>query len=69
MKLLNLIFAAAIVGVISAALTGTLFFFIEQKWPIVRGDDKFTEYFRRMIFCVWLRSALLYIALTYWWST
>jgi len=69
MELLNLIFAAAIVGVIAAAFAGTLFFLIEQKRPILRGDDKFTEYFRRMMFCVWVTSALLYIALTYWWTT
>jgi hypothetical protein len=70
-KFLYLIGCAAIVGVLSVAAVGTLFFMLEEKWPLLTGmpeseNHKFTRWFQRMSYCVWAVSGLLYIALTYW---
>jgi hypothetical protein len=72
---INVIAGGAVVGVIAMAVAGTMFFALEQKWPILRGtarrehNETFTRYFRRMMFCMWITSGLLYIALTYPWPT
>jgi hypothetical protein len=72
MKVLNPIVAAAVVGALSVAFAGTVFFLIEQKRPILRRQteedkDRFSSIYRRMALCVWLTTSLLYIILTYWW--
>ena len=68
----DLIFCGAIIGVLATGVVGTMFFLWEFKRPILKGrtpeqDGQFTEYFRRLLACVWLVSTLLYISLTYWW--
>ena len=73
MKLLNFAFASAVVGILGIAFAATVFFVLEQQWPILRGltaDEKnrFGSIFSRMMFCVWLTTVLLYVVLTYWWS-
>jgi hypothetical protein len=44
---------------------GTLFRVLEQKSPLLGNDDKSNKLFRRMMFCVWVTSALLSIVLMY----
>jgi hypothetical protein len=72
MKAVDLILAAATVGVLAMAFAGTVFVLLEERWPILHdftGDQKdiFNRCFRRAMFCVWITAGLLYIALTYWW--
>ncbi len=54
---------AAIVGALATAFAGTLFYLLEQKSPLLGNDDKSKKSFRRMMFCVWVTSALLSIVL------
>jgi hypothetical protein len=54
---------AAIVGALATAFAGTLFCLLEQKSPLLGNDDKSKKSFRRMMFCVWVTSALLSIVL------
>jgi hypothetical protein len=63
MNLVISIFLAAIVGALATASAGTLFSLLEQKSPLLGNDDKSKKAFRRMMFCVWVTSALLCIVL------
>jgi ABC-type sugar transport system permease subunit len=65
MNLVISIFLAAIVGALATAFAGTLFRLLEQKSPLLGNDDKAKKLFRRMMFCVWVTSALLCIVLLY----
>jgi hypothetical protein len=56
---------AAMVGAIATAFAATLFRLLEQKSPLLGNDDKSNKLFRRMMFCVWVTSALLSIVLMY----
>src|SRR4029453_10087495 len=65
MNLVISIFLAAIVGALATAFAGTLFCVLEQKSPLLGNDVKIKKSFRRMMFCVWVTSALLCIVLMY----
>jgi hypothetical protein len=52
-------------GALATAFAGTLFCLLEQKSPLLGNDDKSKKSFRRMMFCVWVTSALLCIVLMY----
>jgi hypothetical protein len=67
-KLLSLIGCASIVGLLAAVAFGTLFFVLEEKKPLLNAHGSNGPVIRRMVFCAWIVSSLLYIALTYWWS-
>ncbi|PYL05728.1 MAG: hypothetical protein DME33_15700 [Verrucomicrobia bacterium] len=63
MNLVISIFWAAIVSALATAFAGTLFYLLEQKSPLLGNDDKSKKSLRRMMFCVWVTSALLCIVL------
>jgi len=65
MGFLTSLVLAAIVGVVATAFACTLFRLLEQKSPLLGHDDKSHKLFRRMMFCVWVTSALLSIVLMY----
>ena len=65
MGFLTSLVLAAIVGAVATAFAGTLFRLLEQKSPLLGHDDKSNKLFRRMMFCVWVTSALLSIVLMY----
>jgi TRAP-type C4-dicarboxylate transport system permease small subunit len=59
-------------GIIAGALVmfaaGMIFFLLEQKWPILRGQtgsekDRFSNILARMMVCVWLIVTALYVFL------
>lgn len=65
MNLVTSIVLAAIVGALATAFAGTLFRLLEQKSPLLGKDAKSSQLFRRMMFCVWVTSALLCTVMMY----
>jgi len=65
MGLLVSLLLAAMVGALATAFAGTLFRLLEQKSPLLGNDDKSNKLFRRMMFCVWVTTALLSTVLMY----
>lgn len=61
---LYLIFVAAIFGVISSAVIGTAFMYLENKKPIFKvQDEQFKKLFQRFVMLVWAVNSLLFVVI------